>query len=281
MNEKRNNILLYALVAVLLLISACGKKNQQIDYNVGVLASQEYVQSQQMMDLLLNTYFKSITDSLLITDYSSFIDGATVTYHATPEETIVITYPPWDCVDSCGHYRAGKITAVATPGFYDSLAIINFTFDEFRYDGDTIIVNGMTVTNQGKADGLHDTYIIKAQSVLRLYSDSLGGGTSFDMNQTFILLKDSATIYHSPEDKFIISGTINGVSSENYDYAARIETGEYILDEFACRWAKLGPALLTFESLPYGSFILFPGADNCANKYSVDIEGNRFDFQFD
>ncbi len=281
MNAQRNSFYLYTLVAVLFLISSCGKENQQIDYNVGVLASQEYVQSQQMMDLLLNTYFKSITDSLLIVDYSSSIDGATITYHAAPEETIIISYPFWGCEDECGHNRAGIITAVANPGFYDSLAVISFSFDEFRYDGDTLNVDGMTILNQGKTDGSNDTYAVKARSVQRLYADTLGGGTYFSMDQMFVRKKDSATIYHSPEDRFMISGSINGVSSTGYSYVARVETEEYILDQFSCNWAKLGPASLSLESQVYSTFILFPGADTCTNRYVVDIEGNSFYFPFD
>ncbi len=282
MNAKRNSYyLLMALAVILVMFSSCGKENQQIDYNVGVLASQEYVQSQQMMDLLLNTYFKSITDSLLIVDYSSSVDGATVTYRNTPGETIIINYPLWGCEDECGHNRAGKITAVAHPGFYDSLAVINLSFDEFRYDGDTLLVNGFTITNKGKTDGLNDAYAVKAQSVQRIYADTMGGGTHFSMDQIFVREKDPATIYHSTKDRFMISGTIKGVSSTGYSYMAHVETEGYILDQFSCNWAKLGPALLSLESQVYSTFILFPGADTCANRYVVDIEGNSFYFLFD
>ncbi len=54
------NILILGLT--ILLFASCGKENEQIDYNTGVLASQEYVESQQIMDLLLNTYFKRLIE---------------------------------------------------------------------------------------------------------------------------------------------------------------------------------------------------------------------------
>ena len=87
MNVKKHNFIYY-LIAIAIILSSCGKENQQIDYNTGVLASQEYVQSQLMMNLLLNTYFKSITDSVLIVDHHAEVDGAIVTYSETPEERL-------------------------------------------------------------------------------------------------------------------------------------------------------------------------------------------------
>jgi len=280
MNVKINNSSFLLLLLLSFLISSCSKKNQQIDYNIGVLASQEYVQSQQMMDLLLNTYFKSITDSLLIFDYSSSIDGGIINYYEDPEERIVIEYPWWGCDDLCGHNRAGTITAFPDPGFYDSLAVIRLVFDDFKYDGDTIYVNDMTITNLGKLDGVNGSYSIKAQSVQRIYAYK-PGGTSFKMDQIFIRHKDPSSIYHTLNDKFEVSGIFSGLSSGNEKYAANLNKEEFLISQFSCTWAKLGPAILSFDSQPYEAFILFPGADTCMNTYLVDIEGNSFYYQFD
>jgi len=280
MNVKINNSRFLLLLLLSFLISSCSKKNQQIDYNIGVLASQEYVQSQQMMDLVLNTYFKSITDSLLIFDYSSSIDGGIINYYEDPEERIVIEYPWWGCDDLCGHNRSGKITAFPDPGFYDSLAVIRFEFDDFKYDGDTIYVSDMTITNLGKLDGANESYSIKAQSVQRIYAYE-PGGTSFKMDQTFIRHKDPSSIYHLPKDQFNISGKTDGISSGNENYTANLNKEEYLINQFSCTWAKRGPATLSLDSHPYEAFILFPGADTCMNTYLVDIEGNSFYYKFD
>lgn len=279
MNVKRHNYL-YIIIFIVVVLSSCGKENQQIDYNTGVLASQEYVESQQMMNLLLNTYFKSITDSLLIVDHQTEIDGAMVTYSETPEERLVIYYPDWGCEDDCGHIRAGTITAKPGTGFYDSLDVIRFDFEDFQYDRDDVAVSGMTVTNLGRIDDVNYTYKIMANSVQRVYADTTGM-TQFSMDQTFVMYKDPASIFHSPDDYFMIHGVINGTSSTGETYSANINDQEYILDQFSCRWAKQGPATLNFESESYGSFILFPGADTCLNKYAVDIDGNPFYYPFD
>lgn len=279
MPKKRGNIFLYLLIFVIIL-SSCGKKNQQIDYNIGVFASQEYVQSQQMMNLLLNTYFKSITDSLLIINHFSEIDGAEVSYFETPEEKIVIAYSALGTDDLYGHRRAGTITATPNIGFYDSLAVINLEFSQFEYDEDAINVKSLSVTNSGRIDGVNYTYHIMAESIQRTYADSTGM-TRFNMDQTLLQLKDPSTIFHSPEDQFEITGVINGISSTNHSYTANISEQEYLLNQFSCNWFKLGPAILNFESQTYEAFILFPGADTCINRYAVGIDDNPFYYPFD
>mgnify|MGYP001255522956 CR=1 FL=1 len=279
MNAKKHKVLFY-LIGITIIFSSCGKENEQIDYNVGVLASQEYVQSQQMMNLLLNTYFKSITDSLLIFNYHSEIDGAVVVYSDTPEEKIVMDYPDWGCSDDCGHYRAGTITAKPNTGFYDSLAVINFTFENFQYDNNDVYVNGMTITNLGRLNGIHYTFKIQTGSVQVIYADT-SGATEFNMGQNFVFYKDPTTIFHSPEDYFEITGTMNGTTSTGESFTANLSEQEYILNAFSCIWAKLGPAILSFESVTYEAFILFPGADTCLNKYAVGIDGNPFFYPFD
>lgn len=279
MNVSKHSFL-YFLIIVTFLSSSCSKENQQIDYNIGVLASQEYVQSQQMMNQLLNTYFKSITDSLLIVDHQSEIDGAMVTYTENPDEKIVIDYPDWGCSDDCGHYRAGTITAKPNPGFYDSLAIIHFTFENFQYDYDDVYMNGMTITNLGRINGSNFTYKIHTGSVQVVYADSTGL-IEFNMDQNFIFFKDTSSIFHGPEDYFKVYGTMGGTSSKGEAYSANINDQEYILNQYSCRWAKQGPATLSFESESYQAFILFPGADTCINKYAVDIDGNPFFYPFD
>lgn len=279
MNAMKYKLLVLFTAAAIAIIS-CSKENQQIDYNIGILASQEYVQSQQMINLLLNTYFKSISDSLLIVDHESEIDGAIVTYTENPVEKIAINYPTWGgCDDNCGHIRAGKIEAEPSNGFYDTLSVIELNFNEFEYDYDDIIVNGMTITNLGRFDGVNYSFHIKATSIERVYADS-SGLITFSMDQYFVLYKDASTIFHSPEDYFKVYGSMNGTTSTGDNYIASIDDHEYIIDQFSCKWAKKGPAILSFEEQAYGAFILFPGADTCLNRYAVDIDGNPFLYPF-
>jgi hypothetical protein len=277
MNVKRNSLYLLLLLAVVLLAS-CHKKNQQIDYNAGIAASQQYVSARQMMDLLMNTYFKSITDSVLLTDFTSRIDGATVRYSENPEQVITIDYSSWGVSDGYGHYRSGIITAYAPSGFYDSLATVNIDFENFRYDGDSVFVSGMTVKNLGRTDGENKAFSIKAVSVTRMYSDSTG--ITFDMDEVFRWQKDASSVFYTPDERFLIDGRINGYLSQNNYYHALIDEEEPVLSDFSCPYAKCGPARITFDIEEYTASIYFPFGDTCNNVFEVDINGFGYDFPF-
>ncbi len=279
MNAERNkNRLFLLLPLVLLMLSSCHKKNEQIDYNIGIAASQQYVSARQMMNLLMNTYFKSITDSVLLTGFSSHIDGAAVRYSEYPEQTIVIDYSSGGISDGYGHYRSGIITARAPSGFYDSLAVINFDFESFRYDGDSLFISGMTVRNLGRTERGNKSYNVKASSVTRMFSDTTG--FTFNMDEVFEWEKDAFSIFYTPEERFLITGKINGYMSENNSYHAVIDDAEPVISEFSCVYPKSGPAFLTFDKENYMVKIYFTTADSCANTYFVDINGFEYNFSY-
>jgi hypothetical protein len=277
MSVKKNKWY-WLLPLVLLLLSACHKKNQEIDYNTGISASQQYASARQMIDLLMNTYFKSITDSVLLTDFSSHIDGATVKYIDNLEQTITIDYALWGVSDGYGHYRAGMITAHAPGGFYDSLAVVNFDFENFRYDGDSVFVSGMTVKNLGRIDDENKAYSITASSITRFYTDTTG--YTFNVDEIFRWEKDPSSIFHTPDERFMISGTINGYLAENNSYHALINESEPVSSEFSCSYAKLGPAVITFDVENYVVQVYFNPSDSCENRYHVMIGEDQYYFPF-
>ena len=277
MSVKRNKWY-WLIPVVLLMLTACHKKNQEINYNTGITASQQYTSARQMMDLLMNTYFKSITDSVLLTDFSSHIDGATVSYSEEPQQTIIIDYSSWGVSDGYGHYRAGVITVQAPEGFYDSLAVVNFNFENFRYDGDSVYISGMTIKNLGRTDGENKAFSVKAVSVTRMYSDSTG--ITFDMDEVFRWQKDASSVFYTPDERFLIDGRINGYLSQNNYYHALIDEAEPVLSGFSCPYAKYGPARITFDVEDYTASVYFPFSDSCENTYEVDINGFGYNFPF-
>ena len=277
MSVKRNKWY-WLLPLALLLLWGCHKKNQEINYNTGITASQQYASARQMMDLLMNTYFKSITDSVLLTDFSSHIDGATVSYIESPVQTIIIEYSSWGVNDGYGHYRSGIITTQAPGGFYDSLAVVNFDFENFRYDGDSLFVSGMTLKNLGRIDGENSSYNIKAASVTRMFSDTTG--LSFNMDEIFKWEKDPSSVFHTPDERFIISGKMNGYLAENNYYHAMINESEPVLSEISCPYAKLGPAVISFDKETYVVQVGFNPADSCEDMYRVTVGEDQYNFPF-
>ena len=139
----KNMALAFLLVAVISV--SCKKQNTYIDYNPAITASKEFVSNQQMMAQILNTYFKSLTDSTLWADGYAEIDGAGVSIKYSPVLMMEFQYNVWGNYDGYGHFRMGAIEAIPETDFIQPDALVNFDFIGFLYDKDTLNVDKMTV----------------------------------------------------------------------------------------------------------------------------------------
>ncbi|MFK5855183.1 MAG: hypothetical protein QM503_03555, partial [Bacteroidota bacterium] len=220
MIKKSNGLVISGIFFIMLFfISSCHKENTSFDYTQAVETVGDYVAAQQMTDLLLNTYFKSITDSVLLTDGFDTIDGANVSYTPNPA-TIIISYP-WCIYDGYGHIRKGIIEATSSTGFFDSLDVINLTFKNFFYDNDSVTVGSLSITNKGLSTDNNYLFDINASNIYRQTRDSLDNVTSmlYNMEQTFILHKDMESPYHTQNDFFNITGNLWGNARNGYSFA--------------------------------------------------------------
>ncbi len=160
------------ILAITLITSSCHKENTSFDYNQAVETISDYVEAQQMTDLLLSTYFKAITDSTLLNNGAAEIDGAFVSCIDSSTK-IVIEYPSWGKDDGYGHYRKGKYEASTESSFFDSLAVINLTFRNFYYDDDSISVGNFVLENLGKTTIHNYLFNIRASDILRKFHDTI------------------------------------------------------------------------------------------------------------
>jgi len=274
----RLKILLLGVLIISLI--ACQKKNTRIDYNHGINAGRTYVAAQQMMTQLLNTYFKSLTDSVLIETGESQIDGAAIYYNNAPEESILIKYPIWGNDDGYGHWRINSYTAIPRTDFADPEVTVDITFSDFLYDKDTLIVKNLVVNALGKTDGVNDHYNVSADHVEIIYRDTTGM-MSFDFDQQYVLHKDKGTIYTSPDDYFMIGGTMKGITKGMLSFHSEINADSVVMDSYSCTWLKAG--IITVETTPftYYSYVNFPKQDTCFNEYAIVINGDPFPYPFD
>lgn len=270
----------YIIIIVVLfsvIWASCNKKqNTWFNYNDGINASQNFVAGEQMMVLLLNTYFKSITDSALFATGKSKIDGADVYYDDTLKR-ILIEYPEWGNEDGYGHWRENSYEAISTAGFNDPDALITFVFHNFSFDKDTVTVSNMTLLNRGKVDGVNDQYNFVAKQINLDYSDTTGSFL-FDMDQTFLRYKDPSSLYHTSNDSFAIWGSMNGKTSRDIVFTGKIETDSAVLNQFSCSFLKKGPAIINIQYFKYPSFVYFPDPDTCTNRFIAVINGNFFPY---
>lgn len=269
------------LVGLLFLLAfGCKKENTRFSYHDGIDGAQNFVTAQQMITQLLNTYFKSLTDSSLIHNQQAKIDGAEVYFYEDPER-ILIKYPYWGNSDGYGHWRMNYYEAFPETSFQDPEVKVDFVFTDFSFDKDTLYVTDLVVQHMGKVDGANDHFSVTAEMIDRYYTDSTGI-LQFSMDQLFVRHKDPTTIYTSMDDQFIVSGKMNGITRSLLDFEANIlpDTSS-LLNSFSCTWLREGVTQVDTEGFSYPAYALFPDQDTCQNQYLIMINDNPFPYPID
>ena len=277
MKHKLKGSLLFIL-SISLFIASCHKENTSFDYNMAIETVSDYVDTQQMTNLLLNTYFKSITDSTLITDGIAEIDGADVNYSADPA-IITILYS-WAKYDSYGHLRKGKYEASTESSFFDSLAIININFSNFFYDSSAISVGNFSIENMGTTTNNNYLFKVEATDILIKYHDSTGN-ISYQVEQNYLRVKNPSTPYHTNDDYFRISGNMTGIARNNNSFTSSTQDTNNLLVYYSCPWIKGGTAEIELPGFIYNASVDFFNDGECRNHYSIITNETLFLRKFD
>jgi hypothetical protein len=275
---SRSVVYLLLLVALLngLLFSSCKKdENTYRSYNPSIDAAHDYVIGQQMMVLILNTYYKSITDSLLLTTGRSNIDGAAVYLQEWNPDTLLIRYPSWGAHDGYGHWRAGEIKVCVDQGFLIPAAINQFCFVDFQYDKDTLRVDSLYVQYVGVVNAQSERFRVYSDTIRQVFSDS-SGVNKFWMQQSFLMFKDTASDFHKLLNTFEISGVFQGIARGGVSYSTNTPEEPALLNQLDCSFLKQGPVSITFTDTTNTGLVYFSEADSCSNQYIFEFDGNPF-----
>ena len=267
------------ILAIMLITSSCHKENTSFDYNQAVETVSDYVEAQQMTDLILSTYFKAITDSTLLTNGASEIDGAFVTCMDSSTK-IVIEYPSWGKDDGYGHYRKGKYEASTESDFFDSLAVVNFTFHNFYYDDDSISVGNFTLENIGSTTNHYYLFNVNATDVLRKFHDTTGN-IKYQVEQNFIRVKDPSSPYYTDDDYFKVSGNLTGVARNGSTFNSTTNNTSNLIYYLSCQWINGGITEVDIPEFIYNASIDFNNEGDCKNQYTYTINENIFIRAFD
>ena len=267
-------------VIVLLLILAsygCQKEtNVNINFQRGIASTRSYVFAQQMMTQIMATYFKAITDSALIVEGFGFVDGAAVYYFADEQpRRITFDYPSYSVVDPYGHYRGGLIHATTSQGFREKDAVVQFRFDNFLYNLDTVQIDSMMLVNNSAVNGSNNNFNVSASRVTYDFSDSTGTLT-FGFEQEFSLFKYQNTLYYNPMDSIGISGYLSGNTARDLDFSAGNGSDSALLFSYQCNWLKAGVVQIETDMFKYPATAYFQSADSCENVYLVVIDESPF-----
>ena len=281
MTKISNGLIFSCIFLMILLSSSCHKENTSFNYNQAIETVGSYVEAQQMTDMLLNTYFKSITDSTLLASGESVIDGANVTYIVNPAK-IIIDYP-YNKTDGYGHYRNGTYEAISETGFLDSADVIKLSFANFYYDNDSLNINNITIINKGKNSNNDNVYSIFGSQLYRGSSDTTGSKSyiMYQFQQEFILHKDASSVYHTQNDYFGISGNLMGNARNTFTFNASIADTNLLINAYDCNWIVGGISNILLNEFTYNSVADFSIDGDCINMYSIFTNDSRITTAFD
>ena len=274
---KKIAITITLIITITFAITSCHKKNTEFDYNLAIETVHDYVEAQQMTNLLLLTYFKAITDSTLMADSISIIDGAAVTLISDPS-TMVFEYYNGAVNDGYGHTRSGRYTASTSSNFTTANAKVIFDFIKFTYDGDLITSNGFELTNGDLSVGF--TFDVVASNINRDYGDTTGT-IKYNIQETITITKDPSSPYHTSNDYFEVSGNNSGTARNDKIYSAQTEDGDKLVQRYSCNWMDVGSSIVELPEFIHNASVSFFNDGQCMNKYSITTNGTLFEKGYD
>jgi hypothetical protein len=200
-------------------------------------------------------------------------DGGCATVTISPwdtvnwPKTITVDFGETYCQGADGVYRKGKIQAVITGRYRDSLTVLTITPEEF-FVNEYKVEGAKTVTNLGHVTDGHMTFgIIVDDAVI-----TRPGGKQFQWEsaRTRVWLEGEGTAWPIVmDDVFEISGEASGTTYEGVGFL--IATTEPLRIERDCEWIVSGALELTPEG--YSTRILDYGDGNCDDKATVTVNG--------
>ena len=138
----------------------------------------------------------------------------------------------------------------------------------------------MVVKSMGKLDGSNDHFMISSDSVHLIYSDT-SGMLSFSFDQQFVRYKDPETDYTSPDDFFLISGTLDGETKGSIVFNAGFESDSALNNSMGCSWLRAGILNVSIRYFQYPAYVYFPDADSCENQCLISINEDPFPYPID
>ena len=156
----------------------------------------------------------------------------------------------------------------------DSLTKGTFFFKKFHYDFDTLQASGFSIQNKG-TDAMHQTLFHLSANRMHWQTDSIHA-IVWHFDQNFIRRKGGNSAYFSKDDQYLISGILNGTTSNGTPFQTTVNAGNELNDNYHCAWLTTGTTLMTIQGFESAQ-ILSPPQGSCINTYQFWINGNRFD----
>jgi hypothetical protein len=226
-----------------------------------------------------NDVFKQVDDAAAVTadvnrnSFPSLASCYTVTVNpalpnTTYPKTVTLDFGPANCAGPDGINRRGKIIAVFSGKYRDSLTSITITPTNY-YVNDNKVQGTKTIINQGHINGVA-TFSVNVQNASITAPD--GKTISWNSQRTRRWIAGESTLGVVSDDVYEITGSASGTGTKGNTFTVTITSPLRI--EMNCRYIvsgvlKLSPANLSDRIVDFGS-----GA--CDADATVSILGNSY-----
>ncbi len=183
-------------------------------------------------------------------------------------KTLTLDFGTANCMGSDGINRRGKIIAVFTGKYRDSLTQITITPNNY-FVNDNQVSGTKTILNKGHINGVM-TYDITVTNASIKRPD--GKTITWSSQRTRRWIAGESTLGIVSDDVYEITGTMNGTGVNGNTFS--VSTTSPLKVMMNCRWIVSGGLKLTPANLA-DRYIDF-GSGSCDDQATVTINGNTY-----
>ncbi|NVO04014.1 MAG: hypothetical protein HXX09_15060 [Bacteroidetes bacterium] len=199
------------------------------------------------------------------------ISCATVTMSPiglTYPKTITIDYGTTNCEGTDGRFRRGKIIAVTTGKYRDSLTSITVTFDNY-FLNDNKVFGTKTITNKGRNTLGNMFWTIKVENAGVITEK---GTIAWNSVRTREWIAGENTLNNYFDDGYSITGNGSGVTTDGNSFVITITKA--LKASLSCMWLTCGTVEITPQGL--STRIIDFGNGTCDREATVLINDETY-----
>lgn len=234
---KKSLILMILLTAFLSAFFSCKDTNNETDYNPNVRSSKDLIYAEDLLFEVINIYFQGITDSAVLNSRYAYLDNCSIEY-LPDADSMHFHYGPvnrW-CPDN--KFRRGAVYAHFTGPLFTEGSQVSLITDSLFVDDDHIEgqFHSEFLGNDGQG---RKRFSISTDSCRVTLKDTLKLSViRFSCDYTITWVEGAQTPNDHSDDMLAATGTVNGKSTDNYDFQSDIT--DPLVDFIGCNWIERG-----------------------------------------
>lgn len=257
------------LIIVIVQISSCRDKNEQIDYNKNLATAKDIPVAERLFFDLFKLVYKISFDTSLINSGQTMNYGAVIDYFEIPEKRYFVNYGDnyRKCPDKLirkGYYNVFLTDLLLNNNAQARIEFIDYYVERYKFGGQ------ITITNLGtNSSGGYD-FQFKVDTGLLT--------NKYDSTRTRITHWESDNLIYTSEDDSAanigLTGTASGISPNGISFTSMVS--DTLLSIRSCDWFVSGLQSLNTPSLDIKTGSISYADTSCTNRVYFYFDGLKF-----